>query len=347
MRLRSVRRPGTQRGKGPVVLLYHRIARASSDPQLLCVKPENFAEHVEVVAESYEPVRLGDLVTALREGELPSRAVAITFDDGYADNLAAAKPVLVRKGVPATVFVASGWIGGDRMFWWDELEILLLRPGRLPPVLELEMSTEILRWELGDDAFYTSEAAAARSGWTVLDGHDPGRRQQIYRELCARLRALDETARERVLDSLRSAVERDGPADGELPCPMTADELRRLASGDIVDIGAHTITHPILSKLEADEQREEIAGSRRQLETALARPVASFAYPYGGASDFDEKTAQIVRDAGFDHACANVASRLERGTDAYRLPRVLIRDWGGRELARRLADPQDSRHPFA
>src|SRR5439155_1180311 len=85
---------GLDMGTAPVVLLYHRIAHATSDPQLLCVKPEHFAQHVEVVAESYQPVRLRDLVAALRAGELPSRAVAITFDDGYADNLAAAKPVL-------------------------------------------------------------------------------------------------------------------------------------------------------------------------------------------------------------------------------------------------------------
>jgi peptidoglycan/xylan/chitin deacetylase (PgdA/CDA1 family) len=336
MRLRSLTRRGTRRGNAPVVLLYHRIANASSDPQLLCVKPEHFAEHVEVVAESYEPIRLRELVAALRAGELPSRAVAITFDDGYADNLAAAKPVLERNGVPATVFVASGWIGGDRMFWWDELEVLLLRPGRLPPVLELEMGTEILRWQLGDDAVYTREAAAGRSGWTVLDRDDPGPRQQIYRELSALLRGLEERVRERVIDSFRSiAVGRD-VSDGK-PRPMTVDELRCLADGEIVDIGAHTITHPTLSTLEPDKQRAEIAGSKQQLEGTLDRPIASFAYPYGGASDFDETTALIVRDAGFDHACANVSSRLERGTDAYRLPRLLVRDCGGAELARRLA----------
>jgi peptidoglycan/xylan/chitin deacetylase (PgdA/CDA1 family) len=320
------------------VLLYHRIEHASTDPQLLCVSPEHFAEHVELIAERYEPVRLQDLVTALREGELPSQAVAITFDDGYADNLAAAKPVLERNGVPATVFVASGWIGGDRMFWWDELEFLLLRPGRLPPVLELETGTEILRWELGDEAVYTREAAAARSHWTVLARHDPGRRQRIYRELCARLRELDELARERVLDSLRLAGEWTVAPNGELPRAMTVEQLRRLAGGEIVDIGAHTVTHPTLSRLEPDMQREEIAGSRQQLEAALGRPITSFAYPYGGTGDFDETTALIVRNAGFDHACGNFLSRLGPRTDAYRLPRVVVRDYDGAQLARRLAD---------
>jgi peptidoglycan/xylan/chitin deacetylase (PgdA/CDA1 family) len=338
MRLRSVPRRKTRRGEGSVVLLYHRIERASTDPQLLCVSPEHFAEHVELVAERYEPFRLHDLVAALRGGELPSQAVAITFDDGYADNLTAAKPVLERNGVPATVFVASGWIGGDRMFWWDELEFLLLRPGRLPPVLELETGTEILRWQLGDDAVYTREAAAARSDWTVLARHDPGRRQQIYRELCARLRELDELARERVLDSLRSAGGWTDAPNGELPRAMTVEQLRRLDRGEIVDIGAHTVTHPTLSRLEPDMQREEIAGSRQQLEAALGRPITSFAYPYGGTSDFDETTALIVRNAGFDHACANVLSRLGPGTDAYRLPRIVVRDYDGAQLARRLAE---------
>jgi peptidoglycan/xylan/chitin deacetylase (PgdA/CDA1 family) len=338
MRLKSLPRRRPRRGKGPVVLLYHRVARTSSDPQLLCVTPEHFAEHTALIAESYEPARLRDLVAALRTGEPPPRAVAITFDDGYADNLGEAKPVLESNRVPATVFVVSGWIGGDRPFWWDELEVLLLLPGRLPPVLELEVGTEILRWELGEDAVYTPEAAAARSGWTVLDGHNPGPRQLIYRELSARLRRLEETARERVLDSLRSVGERNDETDGELARPLTLHELRRLAAGDLVDIGAHTVTHPTLSKLAPDMQREEIIGSRLQLESALGRPVASFAYPYGGARDFDQTTALIVRDAGFDHACANVASRLERGTDVYRLPRVLVRDSGGAELARRLAD---------
>jgi peptidoglycan/xylan/chitin deacetylase (PgdA/CDA1 family) len=336
MRLRSLVRRGRQGGAAPVVLLYHRIAHASSDPQHLCVTPEHFAQHVEVVAERYEPVRLGDLVAALRAGELPSRAVAITFDDGYADNLAAAKPVLERKGAPATVFVASGWMGGDRMYWWDELESLLLRPGRLPSVLEIEIGHEILHWQLGEDAVYTPEAAADRSDWTVLDRDDPGPRQLIYRELSARLRDLDERARERVLDYLRSTRVGGDMSNGK-PRPMTADELRRLADGDLVDVGAHTITHPSLSRLEPDMQRMEIAGSKRQLEGALNRTVTSFAYPYGGASDFDKMTAQIVRDAGFDHACANVSSRLVRGTDAYRLPRLLVRDCDGAELTRRLA----------
>jgi peptidoglycan/xylan/chitin deacetylase (PgdA/CDA1 family) len=338
MRLRRLPRRRARRGDGPVVLLYHRIARASSDPQLLCVSPGHFAEHVELIAEKYQPVRLPDLVAALREKQLPPRAVAITFDDGYADNLTAAKPVLERNRVPATVFVASGWIGGDRAFWWDELEALLLRPGRLPPVLKLEIGSEIRRLELGEDAVYTAQVAADRSGWTVLDDHDPGPRQRIYRELAAALRLLDETTRERALHSLRSVGERSDDTDGDLPRALTVEELRRLAGGDLIDIGAHTVTHPTLSTLAPDLQGEEITGSRQQLESALGRSIASFAYPYGGASDFDQTTARIVRDAGFDHACANFSSRLGSGTDTYSLPRVLVRDFGGPEFARRLAD---------
>jgi peptidoglycan/xylan/chitin deacetylase (PgdA/CDA1 family) len=338
MRLRIHARRSQSQGDGPVVLLYHRIDRPSSDPQLLCVAPEHFAEHIEMIGEHYEPMALGELVAAIHAGEPLPRGVAITFDDGYADNMYVAKPVLERNGVPATVFVASGWVGAGRSFWWDELETLLLRPGRLPPTLTMEIGSQTVRWELADDAEYRSRVAAARSGWTVLARRDPGPRQRIYRDLSSRLRALGTLERERALDSLRALVELHDPvSDDPLPRPLDLDELRRLVAGDLIDVGGHSVTHPVLSRLDPDSQREEIAGSKRYLEHAAGRAISSFAYPYGGATDFDLTTARIVRDVGFDHACANVPGRLERGTDDFRIPRVLVRDCQAAQLAERLS----------
>ena len=320
----------------PVVLLYHRLDRVATDPQLLSVTPEHFAEHLQLLAEHYVPVRLGDLVPAAAQGEAPPRAVAITFDDGYADNLLAAKPLLERSRTPATVFAATGYVRGGRPFWWDELERLLLRPGRLPSVLTLDVGQETLVWELGEEAAYTSVRAAERTAWTVLDDCDPGPRQVIYRVLCARIRALDEMERERALESLRAVADPE-EADTEMPRPLTSEEVARLAEGDLIDVGAHTVTHPALSQLPPERQRVEIAGSKQQLEEMLGRPVSSFAYPYGSSTDFDETTVSLVRDAGFAQACANVAGRLTHETDPLRVPRIVVRDWSGDELARRLS----------
>ena len=333
---RLVRHQRRRRRERPIVLLYHRLGPVAPDPQLLSVSAQHFAEHLRLIVEYYTPVRLGELVPAVERERAPQRAVAFTFDDGYADNLSSVKPLLEQHEIPATVFVASGYVRNRHPFWWDELERLVLRPGRLPSVLTLEVAGETLEWELGGDAEYLSATAADRAAWTILDRLDSGPRQRIYRELCARLRVLDEPERERALERLRSVSDPE-VASTEMSRPVTPPELARLGDGGLVDIGAHTVNHPVLSQLSAERQREEIGVSKQQLEEMLGQPVSSFAYPYGTPEDFDGATVSFVRDAGFAHAYANVAGRVTRRTDPFRIPRLLVRDWSADELDRRLS----------
>src|SRR5690606_36408110 len=111
-----------------LILLYHRVTTLENDPWSLAVTPEHFAEHMEVLRRYTYPLPLRDLVQRVRTGRFPEGSVAITFDDGYRDNLYAAKPLLERHEIPATVFIATGYTGREREFWWDELEALLLEP---------------------------------------------------------------------------------------------------------------------------------------------------------------------------------------------------------------------------
>lgn len=113
--------------RGPVVLLYHRIAEERHDPFGLCVSPANFAAQLDLLAADHEPVSLGELVARVRAGEATRREVAITFDDGYVDNLEVALPLLQRRGIPATFFISSGQVLSGRGFWWDDLAAALLR----------------------------------------------------------------------------------------------------------------------------------------------------------------------------------------------------------------------------
>jgi len=114
-------------GAGPkaLILSYHRVAEVGPDRWSLCVTPQHFAEHLDVLSGQWRVLRLRDLVCALQEGRLPDRSVVITFDDGYTDNLHNAKPLLEKHGKPATIFVSSGYVGSEREFWWDELEQIL------------------------------------------------------------------------------------------------------------------------------------------------------------------------------------------------------------------------------
>jgi peptidoglycan/xylan/chitin deacetylase (PgdA/CDA1 family) len=110
-----------------VVLVYHRVAELDHDPWRLAVSSIRFAEHLAVIARQFRPLSLDELARALEARSVPRRTVVVTFDDGYRDNLHAAKPLLEQYELPATIFVVSAYVGSTRDFWWDELEELRRR----------------------------------------------------------------------------------------------------------------------------------------------------------------------------------------------------------------------------
>ena len=125
-----------RRERCSVILMYHRVAPAGIDPWRLLVTPEHFAEHLEVLRRTTTPLPLRRLVAEYASGRLPERAVAVTFDDGYVDNLTVAMPLLAAADISATVYVATGNTGTAREFWWDALTRALLLPTVLPSELE-------------------------------------------------------------------------------------------------------------------------------------------------------------------------------------------------------------------
>ncbi|HSB13722.1 MAG TPA: glycosyltransferase [Bryobacteraceae bacterium] len=157
-------------GPKALILLYHRVAEVQPDPWSLCVTPQHFAEHLDVLSSRWNVLRLRDLVRALQDGALPDRSIAITFDDGYADNLHNAKPILERYGKPATTFVSSGYVGNKREFWWDELERIVRRDGSLN--LDLYLSLHRLLQPLTH-----TERCRMLDGFLEWEGIEPGVRE--------------------------------------------------------------------------------------------------------------------------------------------------------------------------
>lgn len=328
------RHPDPRKG---LILLYHRVTRCPSDPQGLCVSPEHFTQHLEVLRRHATPMPLQAFVQAVHDRALPPRGVALTFDDGYADNFHHAKPLLVRYEVPATVFVATGHIGGHREFWWDELEQVLLESETLPEEWTLTLRGRHHRWRLRPRS-ETLPVSAHRAGqrWTVLEPRDPGPRERMYRQVHQLLRSLPEDERQPLMDALRkwSGV---SPMARPTHRPLRSEEVIALAQGGLIEIGAHSVTHPVLSQLPGAIQAQEVQESQARLEQLLGWPICHFAYPYGTRADFSGITIRCLRDAGYHTACANMDGSVDRGTDPFRLPRLLIRDWNGDEFCRQLA----------
>jgi peptidoglycan/xylan/chitin deacetylase (PgdA/CDA1 family) len=316
---------------GGLILMYHRIAEGP-EPWELAVTPRHFAEHLEVIRRLGRPTRLQDLTARIAERRRPYKNIVVTFDDGYADNLHAAKPLLERAGIPATVFVVSEQIGRAREFWWDELTRLWLEPGRLPAVLRIVLPDGPYEADLGEEAVYSEDAARRHARWRMAHGNDPTRRHAIFRTLWTRMQAMPERDREAALAALRSWAGDTAPARGTHRA-LTADELAKLAADGLIEIGGHTASHANLKALPSDAARDQIARGKREVERLLGAPVRSFAYPYGlYAAD----TAKLVRDSGFTAACTTWPSPVWRGSDPLMLPRMTVGDWDGDEFARRL-----------
>jgi peptidoglycan/xylan/chitin deacetylase (PgdA/CDA1 family) len=326
-KLRRRERQNAPRSDRALILLYHRVASLRSDPWSLAVTPRRFEEHLEVLRREAHPIRLERLPRALVDSELPDRAVAVTFDDGYADNLYSAKPLLERYDVPATVFLPSGLLGTKREFWWDELDGLLLQPGRLPGSLRMKINGKAHRWQLGEAARYPRSDLRHYRHWRAWED-PPSPRHALYKSMWDLMHALPANERNRVLVELRgwAGVEQAGRSSHRL---LSVEEAVDLARGGTIEIGAHTVTHPSLSTLPVDSQRLEIVRSKATLEDIVGVPVTSFAYPYGKRSDYSGQTITLVREAAFARACTNFTGLVKRSTDGFQLPRLQVHDWDG------------------
>ncbi|MGE0784333.1 MAG: glycosyltransferase [Sandaracinaceae bacterium] len=318
-----------------LVLLYHRTAELERDPHLLSVPPESFRRHLDVITQLGQPLSLTELAQGIERGAVPHRGIAITFDDGYADNLLSAAGELRRFGVPATMFITSGQIGAQREFWWDAIDRLLLESVELPDPLVIEAGDRRLTYSLGEHARWSEAQLEKHRAWNVLDAESPTPRHVAFREALDALRPLDDMARSAAIAQLTTAI---GIERAARPShrPMDVGELLLLGRDPLITIGAHTVTHAQLSALPMADQRAEIADSRAWLETTLDRRVGTFAYPFGSARDYDRTSVSLVRECGFSAACANEPGVVTTATDVLEIPRVMVLDWKEHELAERI-----------
>ncbi len=317
-----------------LILMYHRIAEEVSDPWSLCVSPANFSQQLQVLKRLGSLLHVNRLVNELENGKLSDRSVAITFDDGYVDNLYNAKPLLEAHDVPATIFLVTNSLQSKKEFWFEELEALLLRPGALPRAYHLMLNGASFEWDLENSANYGEDSFLRYRDWRALEPA-PTPRHSLYFQLWKKLRPLPDMERRRILDEMWASIGTK-PRVRPTHCALSTEEVSRIAEGGIFEIGSHTRTHPQLSQLTDDEQMREIKESKNFLEELIEHPVNSFAYPYGWHGDYSAVSVNCVRQAGYSGACTTIPGAVGSNTHPLQLNRLAVENWDGSEFERRL-----------
>jgi peptidoglycan/xylan/chitin deacetylase (PgdA/CDA1 family) len=302
--IRAKKRRGDPRpGPRGLVLLYHRIDNIP-DVHGLGVPPDLFEVHLQWLQSECHIVALDDLLGAPVE-DLPDRAVALTFDDGYEDNLRVAVPALQQHGASATFFLTTGHLQDGGEYWWDILERVLLQ-GSTPSVLDLNSSGISL-------TLATASADDRRSAhWRV-------------HEVLVRS-GLDQ--RERAID----AIHRWGGGGTSRVRPMSADGICELAAIPGMTIGAHTVNHLALPN-NPETRRLELNDCQSELRRLTGQPIDICAYPYGSV---DRETAALVRRA-WRWGLTCEARALGDSFDAARVPRLDVKAWPAAEFAARVS----------
>ncbi len=290
----------TRAWEGVLVLNYHRIGdrrHSLLDRNLWSATDEDFDRQVAAAAKQFDVIGLSDVEQALRERH--GRYLMFTFDDGYRDNYTNAYPVLKAHGVPATFFITTGFLDIPIVPWWDEIA-WMVRTSRLAAL-------DANRW--------TS---------TPVPFDDPDREAAIQRLLQV-YKGLPGEVTEDFLDFLSEALQ-----TGRCPRSiaenlwMTWDMIREMKRGGMT-FGGHTVTHPILANLSAEQQDWEVGECQRRLAAELGEPIEAFSYPVGGPASFDRFTRTSLATHGFRLAFTFFGTHCRPGhKDLYAISRTAI-----------------------
>lgn len=302
------------------VLMYHRIAKPEADIWKIAVDPTNFEQQIEFLRKNTTVLSVPELVEAVRNKTVKSNTLAITFDDGYADNYLVAKPILDRYEVPATFFVASQTIGTAAEFWWDELENILLFTPVLPATFSLIIAGELLTAALEQEAHLTDTLRQQLQRWDACDEPAPARRARLFLAVWQQLRPLPYAEQQQYLHAIREWA---GVAPSQRPdCrAMSAVELRALAGSELHTIGLHTHTHPALAFHSGEAQQQEIQRNKAFLEKETGRQADILAYPYG---NHNQETVAVADKLKLQACFTTEAKLVGRNADKFRLGRFQV-----------------------
>ena len=295
---------------GAAIILYHGVTDRTDGPDIQNYRRKHlsvpaFRKQIAFLKRNFRIVPLDELMANLHAHRPLQRLASITFDDGYQNNFRVAWPILKELGVPFTVFVVTDFIENCEPLWMDRLEFSIGK----------------------SDAPNVKIAIAGGDREFPLRTREEKIRADLELRSC--LKRVPDSMRRELIEQI---VEQTGVDMRSWPgfepdyAPLSWKELREMVDSGLADVGAHTKTHAILTRLDPHDARAELSASKRIIEERLARPCGLFAYPNGQPGDFDDITTRLVREAGFEGALTTVMGFVHPRSDPYALRRMTM-DW--------------------
>jgi len=292
--------------RGPIMLAYHRVlddgnGEGDLSPPGTVVSLRAFREQMEYLKRNYDVVSLEELLRRKKEGRAIGHVAAVTFDDGWRDVYSNAYPILLKYGIPATVFLVTQYVGTTQWFWPEKIVYVLTR-GRNRQI----SIPESMRKCLGTDAGYLRTPVEIDQIGTIIE----------------HLKSLGACERESIT---RYLTEEANVGMGELETKRMLlgwEEVEEMANNGI-SFGSHSQTHCILTQVPVERARSEIRDSRKEVEVRLGKPCLTFAYPNG---DWNEQVRRIVVESNYECACSLSTTLCSSGMDFYSMTRRVVHE---------------------
>jgi len=297
--------------KPAVVLAYHRVTHISVDPLEMAVSPEHFDKQMQFLKKNYHVVSIEEFTEYLyKRKRFYPKTVVITFDDGYADNLHEAFPILDQYHLPATFFITTRWIDKDEIPWWDELTLLCFTR--------------------------TWPEKIALNGKTYLTKNfkDKMNTYQIWMRLF-RLSTMHQIKAylSEIYQQLGGTISEIKYQEKSNYRMLSKNELKQLAKNTHVTIGNHTHDHVALGILALEKQMEEIDTANHILQEITGYPIRYISYPFGSKKwigkkrFYNEDTIKACKQLNMATGLANYYGQVHSNQNPFTIPRILVRNW--------------------
>jgi len=276
------------------VIMYHGINTKKDVWSIGSIDTNEFEKQIKYLKKTHKILSLKETCEIINEKKrFPKRGVVITFDDGYKDNYKNAFPILKKYKIPATIFLTTGHIGKEKIFWWNKLAHVLYY-------------TKLKKIDLGN---YGNISIPNKNNiylflYKIID-------EFKYKNIAERDNLIEIILKQ-------SDVEISEDINKELMASW--DEIKEMSENNI-DFGAHTVNHPILTNISLKQAEYEILQSKKDIEKKINKPINTFSYPNGKKRDFNSDIINILKKYGFICAVTNIPKMVSSKTNLYEIGR--------------------------